>query len=395
LEFAVRSAEGWQREKPPQPVPPEIKAFFKQPRLPARVLGRIRRIVEADEEFRLRLAAAADAIHVDELGVEWLRREPGWEQRVADLIVAGEQDRADRAAERVLAHERRRREAAEQRAVKSNAELVSVRDRLAVREKELGALRRQQADVAADIEGLRRSVSDAKREARHANDRAEAARRSLEQMTTERDEAVRRAAAAERQRDELLAARAQLPPESGGAARIAHLRDLAAAAQALAGELESMVAVGPRRRWPIDVPPEAGKDPRRAAEFLLRTLGVVVLVDGYNVAMLGWPELSLEDQRGRLLDAVDGLARRFGTEFVVVIDGADVVGAHTDRRRLARVRYSPAGVTADDVIREEVAGLDLARHVVVVTNDAEIRRDVLAAGSNVVKSDVFVDLARR
>jgi hypothetical protein len=30
-----------------------------------------------------------------------------------------------------------------------------------------------------------------------------------------------------------------------------------------------------------------------------------------------------------------------------------------------------------------------------VTNDAEIRRDVLAAGGNVVKSDVFVGLALR
>ena len=94
-----------------------------------------------------------------------------------------------------------------------------------------------------------------------------------------------------------------------------------------------------------------------------------------------------------MLDAVDGLARRFGTEFVVVLDGADVVGAHADRRRLARVRYSRAGVTADDVIREEIARLDLGRSAAVVTNDREVRRDVIAAGANIITSDALVDVA--
>ena len=94
-----------------------------------------------------------------------------------------------------------------------------------------------------------------------------------------------------------------------------------------------------------------------------------------------------------MLDAVDGLARRFGTEFVVVIDGADVVGAHAVRRRLSRVRYSPAGVTADDVIRAEVNGLDRGRPVAVVTNDTAIRRDVGAMGANLVRSEDLVEIA--
>ena len=128
---------------------------------------------------------------------------------------------------------------------------------------------------------------------------------------------------------------------------------------------------------------------RLTAEFLLRVPGIIVLVDGYNVAKLGWPGLSLEQQRTNMLDAVDGLARRFGTEFVVVIDGADVVGAHADRRRLARVTYSPAGVKADDVIRAEITGLDPGRSAAVVTNDREVRRDVMAAGANIITSEAF------
>jgi hypothetical protein len=395
LELAVRSAEQWQRERPPQPVPVELKAYFKHARIPSSVLGRIRRLVEADEDFRMRLAATADPRRVDEMGIEWLRREPGWEQRVAELIEAADRERAGRDAARLVAHERRRRRAAEQRADKAAADVAALRERLATRERELRDVRDQHRGAAGEIEALQRAAADLKREARHAGDRAEAATRKLELATEQRDSAAVRAEAAERQRDELLAMRAKLGSGGGAAANVGRLRELAAAAQALASELESLVAVGPVRRRPVEVPKTAAKDPTRTAEFLVRVPGIVVLVDGYNVAMLGWPDLSLEDQRRRLLDAVDRLARRFGAELVVVLDGADVVGAHADRRRLARVRYSPAGVTADDVIREEVAALDPGRPVVVVTNDAEIRRDVLAAGGNVVKSDAFVDLALR
>ena len=71
--------------------------------------------------------------------------------------------------------------------------------------------------------------------------------------------------------------------------------------------------------------------------------GALVLVDGYNVAKLAWPDDDLAAQRTRCLDLVDDVARRFGTDVTVVFDGADVVGAHARRRRLARVVYSPAG----------------------------------------------------
>ncbi len=112
-----------------------------------------------------------------------------------------------------------------------------------------------------------------------------------------------------------------------------------------------------------------------------------VLIDGYNVAKLGWPDESLAVQRDRLLDAVENLARRFATDVTVVFDGTSVIGAHTRRRRLVRVVYSPDGVIADDVIRDEVRRLPTSRPVVVVTNDAEIVRDVRAAGANTIRSD--------
>jgi predicted RNA-binding protein with PIN domain len=120
-----------------------------------------------------------------------------------------------------------------------------------------------------------------------------------------------------------------------------------------------------------------------------------VLIDGYNVAKLGWPALALDMQRQVLLDAVENVARRYGSDLTVVFDGAEVIGASSDQRRLVRVVYSPEGVIADDVIRSEVARLPASRHVIVVTNDKAIVTDVRAMGANTVSSDRFVALARR
>ena len=126
-----------------------------------------------------------------------------------------------------------------------------------------------------------------------------------------------------------------------------------------------------------------------------RFAGVTVLVDGYNVAKLGWKSLSLEQQRTKCIDAAENFARRWGTSIHVVFDGSSVVGAVSAKRRLIRVSYSPAGVTADDVLRAEVAAIDLSRPVVVITNDQAVVKDVRAAGANVLTSDTFLALARR
>ena len=51
----------------------------------------------------------------------------------------------------------------------------------------------------------------------------------------------------------------------------------------------------------------------KATEYLLRSPGALVLVDGYNVAKLAWPADDLERQRVRCLDLADDIARRYGS----------------------------------------------------------------------------------
>lgn len=226
-----------------------------------------------------------------------------------------------------------------------------------------------------------------------AGEQAGQARASLEaDLAAARDElaAVRdELAAAVRARDEALAGRADV---TGAAVDVERLRVLLHEALSVTGVPEGPAAVGAAPRWPFPVGCTATVRPPPSTCY---AEGVTVLVDGYNVAKLGWPELELAQQRDATIACAEALARRWGTMLHLVFDGTTVVGAHTTARRMVRVSYSPEGVLADDVLRAEVASIDPDRPVVVVTNDQAVLTDVRSDGANTVASDVFLALALR
>ncbi len=79
-------------------------------------------------------------------------------------------------------------------------------------------------------------------------------------------------------------------------------------------------------------------------EQLLALPRAHMIVDGYNVTKTGWPELSLERQRDRLLAGLAPLVARSGAEVTVVFDAADSRERPVvNRPRGVRVLYSPAG----------------------------------------------------
>ena len=237
--------------------------------------------------------------------------------------------------------------------------------------------------AAADGGRRRRaSVAGARQAERHANDRARAAG---EPAGGGRGRARRRPGAGGGAGPNVTPSWPSGPNGRGtpvAADRLDTVRDLARQARGVADALEGLV-VTPGRRVALSLPGGVARESRPATEHLLRA-GAVVFVDGYNVAKLGWPERRPGGQRDRVLDVADDVARRSGSELVVVFDGADITGSHARRRRLVRVAWSPPGVSADDVIRSEVAAVPAARPVVVVTNDQAIRRDVAADGANTV-----------
>lgn len=392
LEFVVLLAEEGQKRRPPLKSPRQLKQFFGTKRLRNRSLGPVRRIVDSDPGFRERVAVGAVPELVDDIGRLWLNRPSGWEAEVTALAAEVETGTEAASVEAQLKGAEKRRLLAERSTARSRAEIVeltAIRDELSIL---VDDLRADVAKLDEEREGLRAELIDARNELRHARDREESAKTRLEAAERDRDLASDSARTAATVRDEVLATRTDL------AASVAEVESAAHSARALANQLESLlpkadpVDVGrPAQRVPLSLPGGVISGSAEAAEHLARS-DAAMFVDGYNVTLLQWAGRPLETQRDMLLDAVENLARRFGTDLTVVFDGASVVGAHTSRRRLVRVVYSPEGVIADDVIRDEVRRLPTTRPVVVVTNDAEIIRDVRAEGANTVPSNAFLAL---
>jgi predicted RNA-binding protein with PIN domain len=392
LEFVVALVAEGQKRRPALKYPAGLKPYLKMQRLPAAALGPVRRAIEADDEFRRRVAVGAVPEVIDDIGMLWLQRPDGWAERVDELVdrAADELQASEEAA--AVHREARRRRAAEQAVARARAEVVELEAKVDALTADLEQLRAEFAELDRLAGALRSELGEARTETRHANDRAAAAATKLEQLRAERDDALRRMGHAVEVRDEVIAARSS---ESADAARLA---GLAAMARELADELGALGSPNAAseeraaRRRALALPGGVLGDSLGATEFLLRA-GATVLLDGYNLAKLRWPDLDLPSQRRVLLDVVENVARRYGADLTVVFDGADVVGASADQRRLVRVVYSPEGVTADDVIRAEVSRLPASRQVVVVTNDAAIVRDVRQLGANTVSSDRFLATA--
>ena len=138
-------------------------------------------------------------------------------------------------------------------------------------------------------------------------------------------------------------------------------------------------------------------DDPAALDELLVLPHVHVIVDGYNVSKVAWGALPLELQRSQLVRGLAALAARTGAETTVVFDGAELgtTPPVVSAPRGVRVRFSPPGVLADEVIRQLVRAEPEGRPVVVVTSDREVVEGVRRAGVRPVPSAVLVKLLGR
>ena len=111
------------------------------------------------------------------------------------------------------------------------------------------------------------------------------------------------------------------------------------------------------------------------------------MIDGYNVTKTGYGSLPLDGQRQRLLTRLGALAAQTGAEVTVVFDGAALDGpTPSGSPRGVRTLFSPAGTTADTVIRPPGPGRAARTCVVVVSSDREVADGVRAAGAWTVPS---------
>jgi hypothetical protein len=427
LELAFVVAATGVRQRPPIAPPPALKPFLKLQKLPPAALIPVRKAVEDDVAFRQRVGDVATEELVGRAGWLWLARPAGWEDELDTLVereAEAEWATAKAGAEKSAV---RRVEAAKSEARRLGAELAVTRG-------ELRQLRERYDAAQSEVPGLRRRAEELERAVEKAKAKADRAGLALTGVEAERAAAEARARSlaaevtalksalddAEARADELAAtpAAAALPKEAihGLRQAVAATANLSDVLAKVADALQSGDDVGeaappspPRssrratngarrdgaRRRALRLPRGLTEHTVEGANFLVVESGAPVLVDGYNVAMLGWPDEPLAEQRARLLDTLDDLANRCGVSIQVVFDGAEVGPALPAKNRQVRVQFSPPGVIADDELRRLVAGLPPASPVVVATNDRELAADLRRMGANVVRSEQLLAVARR
>jgi predicted RNA-binding protein with PIN domain len=184
-------------------------------------------------------------------------------------------------------------------------------------------------------------------------------------------------------------------------------------AQALAVRLESLTnkprtgaasapkahpgAASPRTpslRTRVPCPPGLAADTPAALDAMLRTRGVRLVVDGYNVSMAGWYDDPVATQRDRLLGALERLHLRLRADVTVVFDGADVEGVRPPRRTGVRTIFSTDGEKADPVVVREVETLPASTPAIVASSDGWVRDHAEAAGATVVSAASLLAVLR-
>jgi predicted RNA-binding protein with PIN domain len=145
------------------------------------------------------------------------------------------------------------------------------------------------------------------------------------------------------------------------------------------------------------MPSQDGVEVTNAATLdrLLALPAAHLIVDGYNVSKTGYPELTLFDQRNRLVGALAALAARTGAEVTVVFDGAAVVAGPLRHPRGVRVLFSQPGVLADDVIRDLVAAEPPGRALLVASSDRAVADSVRRRGAHPLPAGVLLELLNR
>ncbi|MFG1608271.1 NYN domain-containing protein [Actinoplanes sp. NPDC049265] len=337
--------------------------------------------------------AAADPVEV--AAIAYLCRPDGWRDLVAD---AGEAVRAevDSAAvvEQINEAEQRAARAEHDRAV-AKVEADKLRDELARVREELGQLREEHRVTA-------RSLREALAQQKRAGDLLATEKGRAAKAVADHDAELRRLRARLADAESLAATGKAAAKEARSAddARVWLL--LETIGQAASG-LRRELAVGPSDKLPADYvadvaaerpgTPERSQaraqdtdDPARLDQ-LLALPRAHLIVDGYNVTKRGFAEMSLEQQRKRLITGLGGIAAQTGDEVTVVFDGAERVHGLPPAPRNVRVLFSKKGETADELIRRLARAEPDGRPVVVVSSDREVADGVRRHGAYPMGAD--------
>jgi len=373
------------------PVPPKVlHPYLNFTRVPDRALTAARVALD-DDAFRGRVAAtlAGDDALAPELR-DLVDRPEGWAERFAAAVESFAHDEIDHARAADEASARRQLASSEAMVERVTTELASAR-------RELSGAVAAAAGLESELASTRAALAAAEERAGQAEEeRARAVRelKQTEQLMMAKVAELRHA----QSRAEVVRAQVAPPPPAEVAPPVDVSAELRTALAGLTGAMARLgigapvrTAVRARRptarleRGVVDGTPEA-------VAQRLSLGGVVVFVDGWNLAMQGWPHLDQPAQRRRVVDGLGDLAVRHRCEVHVVFDGQnDGMAATRVGAAGIRVHFTPEGLEADDRILELIDVVDVARPVVVVSNDRRVRRGAVERGAMVLGSTEMVD----
>ncbi|WP_203928649.1 NYN domain-containing protein [Virgisporangium ochraceum] len=339
---------------------------------------------------------AADPTEVAALA--YLCRPPAWR----DLIgAATEALRAETEQALVAAQTRE----LEQRVARAEHDRTVARTEADKLRDELARLREEAGGLREENRRLGRSVRELEQRERRAADLLATEKGRAARATADHDAEIRR-----------LKARLAEAESQAGAARVsakeARANDdarlwllLETIGQAAVG-LRRELALDPTDRLPADfvadtaadrpegvMPAKAraldATDPARLDQ-LLDLPKAHLVVDGYNVTKAGYGDLSLEQQRSRLVTGLGGIAAQTRAEVTVVFDGAERIVGLPPAPRGVRVLFSKKGETADDLIRRLVRAEPAGRPVVVISSDREVADGVRRHGAYPLSSTALL-----
>jgi predicted RNA-binding protein with PIN domain len=333
--------------------------------------------------------SAADP--VDVAVVAYLSRPEGWQ----DVLTA---------ANRRWAAERSAVSGQKDEIERLRAELADLRAQVKGEPARLReAVSAARADAETELAELRKALRDRTRELREAERDRDAARAAEAKVRSELDTQAathdaelrrQRARQAEAERSAESARRGSRTERDVDDARLWLLVDTLVQA---AGGVRRELSLPPPGLRPADTvaSAESGPDRRTAADpaaldRLLALPNVHVIIDGYNVTKTGYGELSLAEQRTRLVGALAPLAAQSGAEITAVFDGGERPPVMPAAPRGVRVLFSAADEIADDLIRRLVATEPPGRPLVVVTNDRQVITDTTRNGAWAVPSQVLL-----
>ncbi len=441
MEAALATARKGREATPPVEVNPALAPFLRFRRLPGRALDVVREVVESDSELRERTVAAVEPDEVGELGWIWLTQAEGWSEAVS-------QAEEESSARQRLSETERARKSLQKRLTRTEAVLDASRSRILELESELDVMAAEVTAVREERDRLLEEISEIRR--REQGQRERVALLSEEAVTARarlgeersRSRSLREQIAAleteleNRRETDLSRDREEKPvgptqtsvtdgpgsvppaptvgdPRAAALAVAAAARATEALGRALSDAAAALAPSPPRpsaeppsspegpakrrakapRRTPLRAARGVPDDSREGIAGLLTTPGIRVLIDGYNVAKEGWPQLSLDRQRERFLAGLATLVGNRGPMVDVVFDGADVVGGHRSTNcPFIRVSWSPPGVEADDEILAMIDAISVETPVLTISSDRRVRDGARDRGSNTASSRSLLEL---